>query len=258
MNSINNRLKDLYMNRFSTGEPCFLQILREKRRALNRNQHPAYPFLLKVNEEKDNNSKCKIIVFGQETNSWEHKVNDSIIPINRSSEFVAKTVDTFMDFYHDFMSLKVNKNGKKSPFWRTLTKINTEFEASHIEILWNNIYKLGNKQKRKNKPVKSIRELENKYFNVINEELEIIKPKYLIFLTGPNYESRLEKTIKVKKKWQVTPEIPIRELAKFKLVNGLTAYRTYHPNYLHYNKKNNHIDLIIKEIKSHINSNENE
>ena len=116
---------------------------------------PAYPLLLKVNEEQYDKADLKIMVFGQETNSWEHKICSTVTPINQSLEIVEATTCGFMDYYQEFLE----KWGINSPFWYSLKKIKGILSASlpdkTIEIVWNNIYKIGNKGKSANRPSKS-------------------------------------------------------------------------------------------------------
>lgn len=101
---MNNNLQELYKNKFSYGEPCFLQLLREQRRNRNENNRPSYPLLLKIDEEKYFNSNIKM-VFGRETNTWEKQVESIEIPLDRSHEIILKTVNVFMDHYLTFLQI---------------------------------------------------------------------------------------------------------------------------------------------------------
>ena len=248
MITLNDQLKDLYITKFSEGTPCFLQQLREKRRVENKKERPAYPLLIKINEENYLKADLRIMIFGQETNSWEHKVH-SDIPINQSIDFVEQTVVTFMDHYGRFLNDKVNKKGKKSPFWNAHNKIVKKLGDRNIEIVWNNIYKIGNKSKNHNRPHSNIRQMENASFDVISNEIEILKPDVLIFFTGPDYEARVNKKFQINGTFEVSSRIPSRELAKFSLENKIQSYRTYHPRYLQQKHKMDYLNLIINELK---------
>jgi len=250
MNTINEQLKELYITKFSEGTPCFLQQLREKRRLDNKKERPAYPLLLKINEENYHNADLRIMTFGQETNSWEHEVNSELIPIDQSIDFIEETVVTFMDHYNRFLNDKLTKKGKKSPFWNAHSKILKKLKNSKVEIVWNNIYKIGNKSKNHNKPHSNIRQMENASFDVISKEIEILKPDVLIFFTGPNYEKRVNKKFQINKMIEVSSDISKSELAKFFLENGILSYRTYHPNYLQRKKKMDYLKLITDEISA--------
>ena len=241
---INEQLYALYSNKLNSGFPCVLQQLRQMRREDN---PPAYPLLLKVDEERYNNADLKIMVFGQETNGWEHRVCSTVTPIDQSSEIIDATVKTFMDYYRVFL----DGWGINSPFWHYMKKVKEILSASlpseTIEIVWNNIYKIGNKEKSRNRPVKSIRDFENEYFNVIQNEVNILKPDVIIFFTGPNYENRVKKIFPVVSSVPLIYSIRQEELSKFQLENNILAYRTYHPNYLQLNKKAEYIEYLCSD-----------
>lgn len=242
---INSKLRQLYIDTFSTESPCVLQLLRNKRRTP---EVPAYPLLIKVNEEALAKADIKIMIFGQETNSWEQKVSEKVIPIEESGMFVDKTVDVFMNYYKDFLAKKINENSKRSPFWDFHYQLkNNKFSTKQVELIWNNIYKIGNFEKRKNRPSSSIREFENKYFDIIQQEVNIIKPNLIVFFTGPKYDGRLTKKFEVINKHSLKSDIPSKELAKLDLGIGIPAYRTYHPHYLRRQKKTDYIDIIIDD-----------
>ncbi len=242
---INKQLHTLYFSKLSTGFPCILQQFRQMRRGEN---PPAYPLLLKVNEEQYDKADLKIMVFGQETNSWEHKICSTVTPINQSLEIVEATTCGFMDYYQEFLE----KWGINSPFWYSLKKIKGILSASlpdkTIEIVWNNIYKIGNKGKSANRPSKSIRDFENEHFNVIQAEVDILKPNVILFFTGPNYENRVKKIFPIISSAPLISNIKEKELSKYQLENCILAYRTYHPNHLQLNKKWGYVEAICNDL----------
>jgi len=249
---INNKLRTLYKNLFSEGDPCFLQELREKRRSSNEKERPAYPLLIGIDENKYLRSNIKIMIFGQETNYWERATVEEFTPIDRSHEIIDKTIDTFMNQYQCYFANKMTHKGIDSPFWNTIKKINKELTKTELDtyIIWNDIYKIGNKFINKNMPNESIQKFENsKFGKVIDEEIAILKPDLLILLTGPNYEDRVKKVLHIIKKKQIHEKIESNELACFNLESGIFAYRTYHPTHLNMKKKNRYIDYILDEIK---------
>ena len=242
---INEKLYTLYYNRLNAGSPCVLQQLRQMRREGN---PPAYPLLLKVNEKRYNNADLKVMVFGQETNGWEHQVCPIVTPVEQSSEIIDITVKGFMDYYRKFL----DGWGINSPFWHYLKRIQSTLSVSlpdkTIEIVWNNIYKIGNKEKGKNRPVKLIRDFENEYFNLIREEIEILKPDVIILLTGPKNENRGKKIFPIVSSIPLVSSIRQEELSKFQFENGVSAYRTSHPNYLQLSKKAKYIDFLCDDL----------
>ncbi len=104
--NIIKELTNIYSDKLSFGEPCVLQQLREMRRSPNVNEQPAYPLLLKINEEALAKADLRIMIFGQETNSWETKVSNSAMLLEESKSIIESTVSAFMDFYKDSHSIK--------------------------------------------------------------------------------------------------------------------------------------------------------
>ena len=242
---INEKLRQLYIDRLSAGEPCFLQILREQRRNIDHTTQPAYPLLIKINEEKYKNADLKIMVFGQETNSWEAIVSAIQIPLQDSCNHVAESVDVFMDNYFNFRNIKEYN----SPFWNAFKTIKELSSDIKCELVWNNIYKIGNRERNKNRPHKLIRELENLHFDVIQEEISILKPDVILFLTGPNYDARVNRVFGITG-YQSISNHETRKLAKISISVDMLAYRTYHPNYLQLHKLlKEHLKHIIADVR---------
>jgi len=240
---LNEKLRELYIAKLSAGDPCFLQRLREQRRNIDKSAQPAYPLLIKLNEEKNyEKADLRIMVFGQETNRWETKVSDIEIPIQESINYVNETVDTFMNFYDEFF----NSTNLRSPFWNAFKIIRQEMNC---EIVWNNIYKIGNRGKNLNRPHEKIRKFENDKFDVIQEEISILKPDVILFFTGRNYEARVNKKFAIGECASIS-EYDNNQLAKLSISNGILAYRTYHPAYLtRQSKLKEYLKYIIADIK---------
>jgi hypothetical protein len=118
------------------------------------------------------------MVFGQETNDWEKEYHPSI------------TMPHLCDVYDRFF----NKGACQSSgvhFWNGLTRfqniLGEKFPDKQIQYLWNNIIKIG-KDGEKGRPPEYIYEQERLHFNVIPEEINILQPNVLLFLTGPSYD----------------------------------------------------------------------
>jgi len=237
---LNEKLRQLYIDKLSAGNPCLLQVLREQRRNTDKATQPAYPLLIKINEENYRNADLKIMVFGQETNGWETKVSDIEIPLQESIHHVDKTVDTFMNTYSDYF----NKTDLKSPFWNAFKNIRKLTRDMKCEIVWNNVYKIGNRGRNLNRPHETIRQIENDNFDVIQEEISILKPDIILFLTGPNYEARVNKKFGITGYHSISNH-ETNKLTRISISTEMLAYRTYHPNYLQLHK-------LLKEYLKHI------
>lgn len=239
-NTLNDKLSQLYRDKLSIGNPCLLQVLREQRRNTDKSTQPAYPLLIKINEVNYGKADLKIMVFGQETNGWETKVSEIEIPMNESINLVDKTVDTFMNTYYNFF----NRTDLKSPFWNAFKNIRKLTREMNCEIVWNNVYKIGNRGRNLNRPHEMIRQIENDYFDVIQEEISILKPDVILFLTGPNYEARVNKKFGIRGYHSISNH-ETNKLARISISNEILVYRTYHPNYLQLHK-------LLKEYLKHI------
>ena len=198
---------------------------------------PANPLLLYIHDEDAyQNADIRLMVFGQETNSWydEKKV----------------TIEGIQNLYKGFFC-----EGKcwsyGGHFWngvnRFLLMLQEKFPGKKIELIWNNIVKVG-RQGDKGFPSAEIYEIERKFFQVIPGELNILKPDIALFLTGPNYDSIMEDNFGKMMQKKVS-SFQQRELSKLELLGVPYVFRTYHPNYLFRNDINRYFSKIIDQIK---------
>jgi hypothetical protein len=96
-------------------------------------------------------------------------------------------------------------------------------------------------------PPDYIYEIERQYFHIIPEELKILDPNVVLFLTGPNYDSIIKDNFG-ELKYEALPNSTERQLSRVALPNVRYAYRTYHPNYLWRNDIDDYFDTIIEDI----------
>ena len=194
-------------------------------------EESSYPLLLSTWE---NEPVPKAMFFGQETNGWG------------DSEDIA----TLMEGYRNF---ELGKN-YPSLFWKYLWALSNKIglKGAH-PFLWNNINKLG-KQQSAGHAEQRATELENEHFNVLREELELIKPEICVFLSGPHYDSDL----KVK-----LPDLEILPTEGYKENEFVrfssrylpkNSFRTYHPGYgnRYYSWYNEVLDTIAQECQNSI------
>ena len=121
-----------------------------------------------------------------------------------------------------------------------------KFPDKKIRLTWNNIVKIG-KHGAKGFPPDYIYEIEREHFHVIPQELEILNPNVVLFLTGPNYDSIIKDNFG-ELKYEALPNSTERQLSRVTLKNVPFAYRTYHPNYLWRNDIDDYFDTIIDDI----------
>lgn len=143
------------------------------------------PLLLKVDTEKWLCADVKIMIFGQETKGWA-------MPSSGEDKVLA-----LMDQYYNFFYSKGRKNSPRNKtFFQGFDRVSSCIKNSPIyknksvDIIWNNINKVG---KKKGTGVKdNIRDIERSYFNVIAEEIKLLQPDLLIFFTGPNRDGDIK------------------------------------------------------------------
>ncbi|MCA5006810.1 uracil-DNA glycosylase family protein [Sphingobacterium bovistauri] len=231
---MNTQLQNIYNEKWNTFSIKLNEILQDD---LKENK-PTNPLLLFINEEKYQNADIKIMIFGQETNDWAGNFqNDINISIN-----------TYDEFYNSNACYSYGKQ-----FWngfnRFLTLLNKKFPNKKIEAIWNNVIKVGNSGRDKNYPPEYIYNIEKEYFNIINDEINILNPDIILFMSGPNYDNEIRNSLKNIQFEHFSQNFSERQIAKLNYHNFKNIYRTYHPNYLWRNNINSYFSEIINDIK---------
>lgn len=237
---MNKQLFDLYSSKW--GELCsaLKPILEDD----NLETNPTNPLLLYIDNEEDfKNADIRVMIFGQETNGWFEDADGLFSGENSDLQPI---LDCYNRFYNSGQCWSYGGqfwNGF-SKFW---TMLEEKFPNKKIRYIWNNIVKIGNSDK-KGFPPDSIYEIERKHFSVIKDELQIIKPNIVLFLTGPNYDTVITDNFGQLNYSALLP-FESRGLSKVSLSGSDFAFRTYHPNYLWRNDIDSFFKTIITEIK---------
>lgn len=201
------------------------------------------PLLLSVNKYDTDNfeswytdADLKVMIFGQEVNRWECLSTNSPIP--------ADFMEMYQEFYHTnyheksegiYFSVKapffnIGVNGFTSEITEYLHK---EYPNKRAAFLWNNISKLAAVGKNgTGVAVDSLtHQIEQEYFRVIPDEIEILKPDILIFLTGVNekYNRYISENFSIHDEPFQIAGLPTKEVAKLNISKVKLAYRTHHP-----------------------------
>lgn len=191
----------------------------------------AMPFLLDVPDSLED--KFKIMIYGQETWGWYD-----------GSSLDGWIEKGMLGYKRFFLEKNFYSGYQKSSFWQAF-----RFYEKHIpEILkgkdiaqepvfiWNNICKLGLGNEKTGVNGLS-RALEQKYFDIVQGEFEIIKPDLVIFLTGPTRDHDIKFNFKDVKFTQAIDTFSQRKMALVD-INGIGGLRLYHPAYFSgFNKK---------------------
>lgn len=166
------------------------------------------PFLISPNDAYWS-STTKVAFVGQETNGW------------------ASQSDTALQMaeYRDF---NLGKDYYSSPFWNVIRKLENALTTSTYSSAWLNLHRYDQERKR---PSQDNQRILSELDSLLLEELTLIAPDVIIFLTGPSYDLRITELLQAK-------QIPIEEFTPRQLcriespVLRGNIFRTYHPNYL--------------------------
>ena len=198
------------------------------------------PQLMYCWEENYKNAEIKILFIGQEPNTWI---------CNRSWAEIEKPLKRYEEF-----ALASNRKKDVTTFWKGVLEMNEILNRksdNRFGFLWMNVSKYSTKEGGRitDKDFDFI----NENFNVLQSEINIIKPDVVIFFSGPDLDERIrvqfegEMTFK-----EIHNDIPPRELAKIVHKNlPKDTYRVYHPIALQRQKKWNYLQLIINQIKDY-------
>ena len=120
-----------------------------------------------------------------------------------------------------------------------------------IEYLWNNISKIGcggtDFGKSCRKPTARIREIERQYFNVVPDEVKILKPDIIIFLTGYSADREIkEKFALADYAFQSVGENIF--LDRIEIPGVKYAARTIHPSRQSNANLMKHFDALAEDI----------
>ena len=209
------------------------------------------PFMLGVALEHNNqggyvdeswwtDADLKVMVFGQEALNWPIPVSDDGTQI-QSDDFV----ELYQRFYSDnykgqyFLTDSDNHLAKNKFFSMGFNGImsgikdfvlDKQYPDKKVAYLWNNISKLS--LGGRDGVYQKIHELEEKYFHVIPQEIEILKPDVLIFLTGPGqnkYYGYIRENFTVNGSPKPLAGNDVNAVAKLDIEGISLAYKTYHP-----------------------------
>jgi hypothetical protein len=199
-------------------------------------EKPTNPLLLYINEEEYQAADIKIMVYGQETNDWEGLFQSDI--------------EKTLTYYDEFLNQGEcwNYGGQ---FWngvsRFISLLQEKYPNKKISLVWNNLVKIG-KYNEKGFPPDYIYEAERNSFNVAKDELKILQPNIVLFLTGPNYDSVIHDNFGALPFSKLPSSFSERALAKVTMLGIPFAFRTYHPNFLWRNDINAYFNAIIDKI----------
>lgn len=234
---------------------------------------PALPLLLELNDDESyENADLRVMVFGRETNNWNDIKERSECPygtynFNLSSsddilnEIKGKHIDGepeiygLGDIYHAYCY--ENNGVGKSIFTRRqnqlIQQLRDRLGNQNVHAVWNNVSKIGcggtDFGKSCRKPTSEISEIERQYFNVVADEVRILKPDVMIFLTGFYADHE------IKEKFGLSDEAfdLVKEdvfLHRINIPGVRYAARTIHPSRQSKENLAKHFGALVEDIAS--------
>ena len=195
------------------------------------------PLLLGVKDVEDfDSADIKVMLFGQEM-SW-----GDWYQYDRQNQPLNECMMSIRTFDNKIGAIDLNgKRGTKSMgrgMNRFIDTLNAHYPDKKIRYVWNDVTKLGRNVKGSQQQ-KLLGQIEREHFDVIRDEINIICPQVVVFLTGPDkyWESKLQQSLGITPSnyqpipgWEGnTRQLARLELDKDKYPSVKYAFRTYHP-----------------------------
>lgn len=225
---MNNQLEELYSTKWRKISEM-LQSFNEEDLGDYENM-ATHPLLIKTDKEYEN-ADLRVMIFGQETNQWIGPFEEGI------------DINSVINMYDNFY-LKKGYEQYGKPFWNFIRSLKSTSDKKKVGYIWNNVLKIGKSES--GTPQQGLINYTIDYFNVIPQEIEILKPNVLLFLSGHQYDKYIMKTVDTFNPLPIEG-VNINELCilKFDNLNIDIAIRTYHPGYLQRLKERG---IIINKI----------
>lgn len=197
------------------------------------------PLLIKVNDDWAL-AENKIMILGKETNYWAGECGNNAVFCDK--------IEEILNVYEGWYLKDTMYN---SPFWNEFRRIRRGLENNDqkLSVIWNNVIKIGRLGKGN---VPEINKIIKNTFDILSEEIKILRPNILVLLTGPDYDNYIKEFIG-EFEYESIEGYNYKELSFMKfheLPFIRKAIRTYHPQFLYYNSLNRvYIQKVISELK---------
>jgi hypothetical protein len=218
------------------------------------------PFFTGLPKYED--TKKPLVMFvGQETNGWGD-IDDFDIEESKKKWNIKNSQESTIEILDEKLTLNVNT----SSFWKFIIELYQNKNLS-FNICWNNTDKIHytikktKTNKKRNDDIDCIKlyqedemslngKIPSLNMSLLEKEIEIIKPKLIIFLTGNSYRGSIKQALNIKSLGELSKEDPLVPIKKFKY-NKTTCLLTYHPRYINFipELKEKIIQKIEDEIK---------
>lgn len=182
---------------------------------------PTDPLLLCFDAEKFSFASKRIVICGQETWGW--------------GNFGSTIEDCMGEYRRFFVDGEFFDGYGVSSFWKAFRffefQLASIFEGQSLQFIWQNISKIGRNDNCTG-VTDEIRELERMHLPVFKEEIKILKPDIVIFLTGPNRDHDIQFHFPDVQFSQAGDEPNLRRRAWVTSTElPFISLRLYHPSY---------------------------
>ena len=246
--NINQKLASYYGSRWSA--LC---------KALDANELDTYeynPLLLNINNFDDfEKADIKVMLFGQDMSAgdWYSYDRDKLLDEKGKLSPEIKTFDNKTGACN--LDGKRQTRGMGGGMNLFIDRLNDKFKDKQVRYVWNDIAKIGRNIEGNEKKI-ILEDIENQYFDVVKDEINIIQPQVIVFFTGPTafWEIKLQKKLGISKanynaitNWNNIRQVALLDLDKEQFPSVQYAFRTYHP--CARASKKARYDAIIENIK---------
>jgi hypothetical protein len=190
-------------------------------RSLSRKRAFSFPHLIDADAFPYQKTPCRLMIVGQQTAGWYGDRWDGHLDRGIAAKLVAN--------YRDFA---LGQHYYRSPFWEASRKVcqGVNKDSPENAFVWTNLLKLDEEGRRPADDV--VDEALIPHFNLVPDEVSVLRPDAVVFFTGPNYDTVLSRVFRGANLLPVGRD-PVRTLARVEHPRlPRAAFRTYHPGYL--------------------------
>lgn len=182
---------------------------------------PTDPLVLCFDVTKFSAAHKRILICGQETWGW--------------GVLGSTMEDCMAEYKRFFVDAEFFDGYGRSAFWKAFRFFVSEFqniyEGQRLQFIWQNISKIGRSDEVTG-VTDEIRKLERECFSVFKEEIQILKPDIVLFLTGPDRDHDIQFHFPDVEFSQAGDDPNIKSRAWVSSSDlPFASLRLYHPNY---------------------------
>lgn len=184
-----------------------------------------------------NKMKYKILIVGQENDGWGFQ-NEAILSMYDTLDFLdSKDYNDMRPFF----SFPYN-------FCKSINNLEDIKDSKKTYFTWVNLREFSFNEAPKTSLGKEAQSIIDNEFNILEEEIKIINPDIVLFLTGPNYDYYIKNQLKGVE-FKTVENYHIRQFARVEHKSlPKNSFRIYHPLYLRYRKlENEYLERLKKE-----------